>query len=81
MRQRLLRVSSSMAQTVVAVMIGVLLTIGVLLVISDDPTLPDILEREEQILDNQQTMMCLLLYPAAERTPEVLVACQTPVDP
>jgi hypothetical protein len=77
MRQRIVRATASMAQTVVAVILGMILTIGILIMISDDPTHEQLMERQAQIMDNQRIVLCLMLYPEDERqTPEILASCQ-----
>lgn len=49
--------------------------IGLLLAVSDEPSNTDIVTRQEMILDNQRIILCLLLYPAEQRTEEVVAGC------
>jgi hypothetical protein len=74
-RDRIIRTTASMAQTLVAVILGMLLTISVLILVSDDPTHEQLVERQQVILENQRLMLCLVLI--EDRTEASVAECST----
>ena len=74
---------TDLAKAVIAVVIGVLLSLVILIQIGNEPGHDDLVSQQNMILDQQRLMLCLMLYPEEQRqTPEVLAACQaTPTPP
>ena len=67
---------TDMAKAVVAVMIGVLLTIMILVSLSSSPGHSDIFARQEMIEQRLAFISCLILNTPEERTPEAIAECQ-----
>jgi hypothetical protein len=67
---------STLARTIVAVVIGIFLAIAVLTVVSSAPGHDELFERQMVIENQLRYVSCLLLIPPDEQTPEAVAACQ-----
>jgi hypothetical protein len=72
---------TDMAKAVLAVMIGVLLTIVILVSLSSSPGHSDLFARQEILEQRLAFVACLILTPPENRTPETISECQAaPID-
>jgi hypothetical protein len=72
---------TDMAKAVLAVMIGVLLTIIILVSLSSSPGHSDLYIRQQMIEERLAFIACLILTPPEERTSVAVTACQAvPID-
>ena len=67
---------STLARTVVAVLIGIFLAIAVLTVVSSAPGHDELFERQGRIEQQLTYLTCILLIPSEHRGPEAVASCQ-----
>ena len=67
---------STLARTIVAVLIGIFLAVAVLTVVSSAPGHDELYERQMVIENQLRYVSCLLLLPSDERVPEAVASCQ-----
>jgi hypothetical protein len=65
---------SDLAKAVIAVILGVLLSIGILIAISDDPSHQMLLDQQDLMIGNQRVILCL-------REPPGNLASYRPIPP
>lgn len=65
--------------TVGTVFVGVILAVVVIAMLGSQPGHPDIYDRQERVIQNQESILCLLIVSPEDRSEEVLARCQ--VDP
>jgi hypothetical protein len=73
---------SDLAKAVIAVILGVLLSIGILIAISDDPSHQMLLDQQDLMIENQRVVLCLMLFDEEDRgSADVVATCQTAEEP